>query len=145
MNREDIKNYKYNQIWIKDQMKYIETQKETINRLNSILSDMPKGSRVVYDNEAEKLAQLMDYFNELMDKVLEEKEKQKQIVEIINKIEFPYRNILFKVYIQGKSLVTVASEMNYSYVHVCREHGIALNKFDEMIWNVIEWYILRMF
>ena len=133
MNREDLKNYKYNQIWIKDQTEYIETQKETINRLNSILSDMPKGSRVVYDNEAEKLAQLMDYFNELMDKVLEEKEKQKQIVEIINKIEFPYRNILFKVYIQGKSLVTVASEMNYSYVHVCREHGIALNKFDEMI------------
>ena len=73
MNREDLKNYKYNQIWIKDQTEYIETQKETINRLNSILSDMPKGSRVVYDNEAEKLAQLMDYFNELMDKVLEEK------------------------------------------------------------------------
>lgn len=42
MNREDLKNYKYNQIWIKDQMNYIETQKETINRLNSTLSDMPK-------------------------------------------------------------------------------------------------------
>lgn len=132
MNREDLKNYKYTQMWIKDQTEYIETQKETINRLNSILSDMPKGSRVVYDNEAEKLAQLMDYFNELMDKVLEEKEKQKQIEEIINRIEFPYRNILYKVYIQGKSLVTVASEMNYSYVHICREHGIALNKFDDM-------------
>ena len=42
MNREDLKNYKYNQIWIKDQMNYIEAQKETINRLNSTLSDMPK-------------------------------------------------------------------------------------------------------
>jgi len=132
MNRKDLKDYRYNQIWIEDQTEYIETQKETINKLNSTLSDMPKGSRVVYDNEIEKLAKLMDKFNELMDIVIEEKEKQKQIIESINKIEFPYRNILFKVYIQGKSLVTVASEMNYSYRDLCRKHGTALNKFDEL-------------
>ena len=47
-------------------------------------------------------------------------------------MEFPYKNILFKVYIQGKSLVTVASEMNYSYRDLCRKHGTALNKFDEL-------------
>ena len=132
MNRKDLKDYKYNQIWIEDQTEYIETQKETINKLNSTLSDMPKGSRVVYDNEVEKLAKLMDKFNELMDIVIEEKEKQKAIIENINKIDFPYRNILFKVYIQGKSLVTVASEMNYSYRDLCRKHGTALNKFDEL-------------
>lgn len=141
MNREDLKNYKYDQIWIKDQTGYIEAQKETINRLNSVLSDMPKGSRQVYDNEAENLAKLMDIFDELMQKIIKEKELQNKIVEQVNKIEFPYRNILFKVYIQGKSLVKVASEMNYSYVQICRKHGIALNKFDEtckMISNDIE-------
>lgn len=141
MNRKDLKDYKYTQDWIKDQEEYIQNQMETVNRLNSILSDMPKGSRTVYDNEAEKLASLMDKFNELMDIVIREKEKQRKIVEIINKIDFPYRNILFKVYIQGKSLVTVASEMHYSYVQLCRKHGIALNKFDEickMISNDIE-------
>ena len=132
MNREDLKNYKYTQMWIKDQTEYIETQKETINRLNSIISDMPRGSKVAYDTEAEKLSELMDKFDELMNTIIEEKRKQERIVEKVNKIEFPYRNILYKVYIQGKSLVTVASEMNYSYVHICREHGIALNKFDDM-------------
>lgn len=131
MNREDLKNYKYNQIWIKDQMEYIETQKETINRLNSVLSDMPKGSKQVYDNEAENLAKLIDMFNELMQKIIEEKESQNKIVEQVNKIEFPYRNILYKVYIQGKSLVTVASEMNYSYERMKHMNGIALLKFDE--------------
>lgn len=132
MNREDLKDYKYTQMWIKDQTEYIETQKETINRLNSIISDMPRGSKVAYDTEAEKLSELMDKFDELMNTIIEEKKKQERIVEKVNKIEFPYRNILYKVYIQGKSLVTVASEMNYSYVHICREHGIALNKFDDM-------------
>lgn len=132
MNRENLKDYKYTQMWIKDQTEYIETQKETINRLNSIISDMPRGSKVAYDTEAEKLSELMDKFDELMNTIIEEKKKQERIVEKVNKIEFPYRNILYKVYIQGKSLVTVASEMNYSYVHICREHGIALNKFDDM-------------
>lgn len=41
-DRKDLKDYKYNQEWIKDQMEYLEEQGETINRLNSILSDMPK-------------------------------------------------------------------------------------------------------
>lgn len=132
MNRENLKDYKYTQMWIKDQTEYIEAQKETINRLNSIISDMPRGSKIAYDTEAEKLSELIDKFNELMNTIIEQKKKQEKIVEQVNKIEFPYRNILYKVYIQGKSLVTVASEMNYSYVHICREHGIALNKFDDM-------------
>ena len=95
MNREDLKNYKYTQMWIKDQTEYIETQKETINRLNSIISDMPRGSKVAYDTEAEKLSELMDKFDELMNTIIEEKRKQERIVEKVNKIEFPYKNILF--------------------------------------------------
>ena len=42
MTREDLRNYKNNQIWIEGQIEYINTQMETINQLNSILSDMPK-------------------------------------------------------------------------------------------------------
>ena len=42
MNRENLKNYKNSQMWIEDQTEYIEMQKENINKLNSILSDMPK-------------------------------------------------------------------------------------------------------
>ena len=90
------------------------------------------GSKEVYDNEAEKLAKLLDMFNELMQIILDEKEKQKRIVEQVEQIEFPYRNILFKVYIQGKTLVKVADEMGYDYKHMCYKHGIALNKFDEL-------------
>ena len=132
LTREDLKNYKYVQIWIKDQTEYIETQKETVNKLSSILSDMPKGSRMVYDNEAEKIAELVDMFDELMKIIIEEEKKQKEIVEMVSKMDFPYRNILYKEYIQGKSLVTVASEMHYNYEYTKRLKGEALNKFDKI-------------
>lgn len=75
---------------------------------------------------------MLDTINELLEKVNRENEKQKAILEQLDKVEQPYRLILEKVYIQGKTLVTVASEMDYDYKHMCYKHGIALNKFDEL-------------
>ena len=131
MNREDLKNYKYTQEWIKGRIEYIEGYKSTINKITSTLSDMPKGSRQVQDSEAEKISKLMDMVDELMKKVLKENEKQMKILEKLDKVEQPYKTILDKVYIQGKTLVTVASEMNYSYNRMKHLHGAALNKFDD--------------
>lgn len=74
----------------------------------------------------------MDCFNEMMDKVLEEEKKQKEIAEQVQRIEFPYSLILDKVYIQGKRLVKVADEMGYDYKHMCYKHKIALKKFDDL-------------
>lgn len=133
MTREDLKDYKYNQEWIKGRLEYIEEYRSTLEKITTTLSDMPKGSREVEDSMAEKLATLLDNIDEIMKVVLKESEKQKRILEQLDKVEQPYKLILEKVYIQGKSLVTVASELNYSYVHICREHGTALNKFDDMI------------
>lgn len=138
MTREDLKVYKYNQEWINERFDYIEELRTTIEKITAILDDMPKGSKKVQDSMAEKIAQLQDSLNDLLGRVVEEDNKQKQILNQLDMIEQPYKSILDKVYIQGKTLVTVASEMGYSYVHICREHGNALNKFDNMILNVIE-------
>lgn len=132
MTREDLKVYKYNQEFIKDKLEYIEEQKATLYKITATINDMPVGSRKVEDSMAEKLAKLMDSFNELLDKINKMQEKQIQIEEQLLKVEQPYRNILDKIYIQGKSLVKVADEMEYDYKHLCYKHGIALNKFDEL-------------
>lgn len=131
MTREDLKNYKYTQEWIKDRTEHIEEYKSSITNITSILSDMPKGSRQVEDSIAEKVAILLDDVNDILKVVLEEEQRQKEIIEQLNKVEQPYRLILEKVYIQGKTLVTVASEMGYDYKHMCKMNGIALNKFDK--------------
>lgn len=131
MNREELKKYKYREEWIKDRIEYIEGYKETINKLVATISDMPNGSREVQDGMAEKIAKLVDYSREVLEDIDKQKEKQKAILEQIEKIEYPYSNILFKVYVLGKTLIKVADEMGYSYIHICREHGNALSKFDE--------------
>lgn len=80
---------------------------------------------------AEKVAILLDNVNELLEKVVIEQEKQKNIIEQLNLVEQPYKLILEKAYIQGKSLVTIASEIGYNYKHMCKMNGIALKKFEQ--------------
>ena len=131
LTRDDLKGYKYNQIWIQDRFDYIEELKTTIEKITTTLSDMPKGSRKVQDSMAEKIAELVDSVSKLMDKVVEADKQQKEILAQLEEVEQPYRTILDKIYIKGESLVTVASEMNYTYRDITRKHGIALNKFEK--------------
>lgn len=132
MTREDLKEFKYTKQWIEGRIEYIEELKSTVNRLTSVLSDMPKGSKVAMDSEAEKTTELLDSIRDLEIKIKETQRKQIQILEKLDKVAQPYRNILDKCYIQGKTLVTVASEMGYSYERIKHMNGIALLKFDEV-------------
>lgn len=132
MDRQDLKQYKYTQEWIKGRLEYIQEYKSMIENITQTLSDMPKGSRKVEDSVAEKIAKLIDSIDELIDKINAHQEKQGKILEQLDKVEQPYRLILDKVYIQGKTLVRVADEMSYSYGDICRKHGIALKKFDKV-------------
>lgn len=131
MNREDLKNYRYTQDWIKGRLETIEELRTQIEKTTTFLSDLPKGSNKVNDGMAEKIAILQDNIEELMNKIIEVDKAQKEIINQLDRVEQPYKLILDKCYLQGKTLVTVASELNYSYVHICREHGVALNKFDK--------------
>ena len=81
MNRKDLKDYKYNQEWIKEQMEYIEELNSTINRLTTTLPDMPKGSKSIYDIEAEKIVNLQDKIKEVYDYIIKQQEKQNKILE----------------------------------------------------------------
>ena len=93
---------------------------------------MPHASSPVQDKIAEKIAIMLDNVSDMLDKVNEYDKKQKKILIQLDHVEQPYRLILDKVYIQGKKLVTVASEMNYNYEYMKKMNGIALNKFDEL-------------
>ena len=56
--------------------------------------------------------------------------------EMIEKIEqLPddrYRNILFKRYVEYKSIEQIAVEMNYNYPYIVELHGYALRAFEKL-------------
>ena len=42
MNRQDLQEYKYNREFIKEKFEYIDELKETICKVTTTISDMPK-------------------------------------------------------------------------------------------------------
>jgi len=77
------------------------------------------------DMEAE-ITQMIDRYVDL---------KYKVIREIHQLEDTRYIQVLYKRYIEFKSLHKIAAEMDYEYTWMCRIHGYALNAFADIINN----------
>lgn len=129
MTREDLKKYRHNQMWIEEQIELYKEQRERAEGLRSIIIDgLPKPK-----NKANyAIENLIDKYNYILDILNEEQEKQNQIILQLKRVEEPYRTVLTKFYIQGKTLVKVADEMGYGYEWTKKMNGIALKKFEKI-------------
>lgn len=129
MTREDLKKYKGNKLWIDDQIELYKEMKQRAEDLQAVVLDgMPKAKNK--PNYA--VENLIDKYDFILEILAKDQEKLNNIILQLKEVEEPYRTILTKYYVQGKSLVKVADEMNYNYEYVKRMNGIALNKFDEL-------------
>lgn len=128
MTREDLKNYKYNQQWIKRQLEKYEEQKAIVYNISQNLDGMPKAK----NKPNYSLENLMDQYDKILEILEKDQEKQNEIILQIRRLEEPYRTILTDKYILGMSLEEISVEIGYAYENVCRMHGTALNKFDNL-------------
>lgn len=128
MNREDLKNYRYNQQWLDEQIEKYEEMKEKVYNLGQVIDGMPKPQ----NKPNYTLEDLMDKFNELLEIFYINQAKQNEIVQQLGLIEPLYRNILYFRYIKGLGLEQISAEIGYSYYKTCRLNGEALQKFDEL-------------
>lgn len=128
MNRDDLKNYRYNKNWIKRQLEKYEEQKSFIYNISQNLDGMPKAKNKTNYG----LENLMDQYDKILKILEEDQNKQNEILLQVRKVNEPYRTILTDKYILGMSLEEISIEINYSYDRTCKMHGIALNEFDKL-------------
>lgn len=128
MKREDLKNYRYNKNWIKRQLENYEEQKAIVYNISQNLDGMPKAK----NKPNYGLENLMDQYNKILEILEKDQEKQNEILIQIRELEEPYRTIITDKYILGMSLEEISVEIGYAYENVCRMHGTALNKFDDL-------------
>lgn len=134
MTRKELINFNISQRWTRARIKFLKEQIETIGRLNSVLSDMPKGSRKVEDNEAESLVKLLDQIQELKTEIENNAiDMENKIKEELNKLEPKYGLLLYHHYILGDSIKYIAKEiLHYREKYVYDLKKEALEKFDEL-------------
>lgn len=86
----------------------------------------PRGDAL--EKKVVKYVQLEQEIDEMIDKFVDM--KHKIIDEIQGLSEVKHIDVLFKKYVQYKSLEQIAVEMNYSYPYVRELHGYALADFE---------------
>ena len=114
----------------------IEQKEEELERLKSSLESISTGTdservqttpRDRLSEEVPIIADLEEEINADLGALLMLRNK---IINEIQSMDNPvYINILYKRYVQYKSLEEIAVEMNYVYVHTRRLHGLALQAF----------------
>lgn len=86
------------------------------------------------DRMAETMARWVDLegeINQIIDNYVDTKNR---IVNEINSIpDARYMSVLYKRYVEFKTLTAIAYEMHYEYTWACKLHGEALQAFDRLI------------
>lgn len=90
------------------------------------------------DKVGQTVAIVLDLKNDIVAEVKRLADKQREIESNIEKINDSRLEIVLKYkYINGATFEQIADQMGYSRMHICRLHGKALKKLQ----NVIECYI----
>ena len=126
--KQELKDYIYDKKWIEERLEDIKERKSLLEKITNTLTDMPKGSPKVTDPNIEILASIMDDTAEVEKYIQDLKKRQIEIENKIDKLEQPYRNILYFRYIKGHNLTEVSGEIEEEYDYTRKLHGIALLK-----------------
>ena len=130
--KQELREYVYNKKWIEDKLIDIKERRTLLDNITSTISDMPRGTAKVVDKKAEELSKIMDDTNELQKYIENLRNKQFEIENKIDKVEQPYKNILYFRYIRGYNLTEVSNEIEEEYDYTRKLHGIALVKYSKV-------------
>lgn len=130
--KQELKDYIYEKKWIEERLEDIKERRSLLDKITNTLSDIPKGSKQVYDSQAENLAKILDLTSDLEKCLKELKIKQIGIENKIDKIRQPYKNILYFRYIKGYNLTEVSAEIDEEYDYTRKLHGMALIKYAKL-------------
>lgn len=130
--KQELKDYIYNKRWIEEKLLDIKERRTLLENISGTISDMPKGTPKVVDKKAEELSKIIDDTNELEKYIKQLKDKQLNIESKIDKIDQPYKNILYFRYIRGYNLTEVSNEIDTEYDYTRKLHGIALIKYSKL-------------
>ena len=114
----------------------IEQKEEELERLKSSLESISTGTdservqTTPRDKVSVDLPQMVDLKREIESDIKALLILKNKIINEIQSMDNPvYINILYKRYVQYKSLEEIAVEMSYSYRQILRLHGLALQEF----------------
>lgn len=129
--KEELLQYKYAREKVEETLEEYQKYKDRAEKMTSIISDMPRGTSSS-DKVADNAVKMADLSAEYEKRWLEAENKKLEIEKNIDLVEEPYRILLHKRYVEGKTLEEISTLMNYSFDRVRHMHGEALLKYEKL-------------
>lgn len=120
-----------------------ERQEELYQSLlpSGICYDKDKIQTSPTDTMSEKVAELVDLYNNTLDAINELERLKNIIIEQIQRLtDYRQMRVLYEHYIRGASLNDIAIELNYTYKWVCKIHLSGLSEFGKI--NKLPEYVI---
>ena len=119
--KQELKNYIYDKRWIEERLEDIKERRSLLDKITKVT-----------DPNIESLVKIMDDTEEIEKYIQDLRKKQIEIENKIDKLDQPYRNILYFRYIKGHNLTEVSGEIEEEYDYTRKLHGIALLKYAQL-------------
>lgn len=118
--------------------KHLIEEIDTMKAMATSISAVSDGERVSSSMSGDKIPKLVAKYVDMENKINEQIDgyvdlRHKIIDEIHSMNNSLYMNILFKRYVEFKSLEEIAVDTGYSYIHIRRQHGYALLEFQKIM------------
>lgn len=132
-SKQELKEYRENILYIREQQEDIEETRaileKTTTRLSLTKTDNNSMSIDKFSDGIDRISRI----EQEKDKKLEELLMKKFVVDgKIDKLEYPFRDVLFMRYTRGKSWEEIARILKYDRKYVFEVHGKALQKYAEL-------------
>ena len=130
--REYLSEVQRLQIIIEQKQERIKEIRESASTVRTVRFDLEKvqgGGQT--DRIGDSVAKIVDLETEVESDIVNLIYRQHEITNQIHKLYNPnHMKILYKRYIEGKDLQTIADEINFTYQYVLELHGKALKAFE---------------
>lgn len=131
--KKELNGYKEDIKYIEEKLNDTEEIKSRVEKVTTVLSlTKTNSSSESYDKFADAISKLEELKIDCSDRMKNLLVKKFKIDDKIEKIEQPYKNVLFYRYIRGKGWNDVAEELGYTREYVCDLHGEALYLYSKI-------------
>lgn len=132
--KEYLYSIREDDIKIKLRLKEVDKLKDLIKSVGAVkYTDGKVQNTTNIDAPFMKTLEKIDEETARIDKMIEKLvDKKRQATEVIHTLKNKTQSdVLYKKYIDYKSLGEIAKDMHYSYSYVCHVHGFALLEFGQ--------------
>lgn len=132
-SKNELNEYRENIRYIEEKLNDTEEIRSKVEKVTTILSPTKTNtSRESLDKFADAISRLEDLKIDCSKKMEELLVKKFIIDEKIERVEQPYKNVLFYRYTRGKSWRSVADELGYKEDYIYDLHGEALYLYSKI-------------